>query len=136
MKKSVVFILLIASLLFANYGSLSVSKVNSVYDGDTFRCDIKSVHPLLGANIPVRIANIDTPEIKDKRPAVRKIAFKARDFARHKLLTAKNIRLENVRRGKYFRVVADVYVDNISLGELLLNSRLAKKYSGAQKSNW
>jgi len=48
------------------YGTVTVSKLISVYDGDTFRVDINSLPPILGKNIPVRVAGIDTPEIQGK----------------------------------------------------------------------
>jgi hypothetical protein len=34
------------------YGTVTVSKVTSVYDGDTFRVDIDSLPPIVGKNIP------------------------------------------------------------------------------------
>ena len=37
------------------------------YDGDTCMFTIPGVHPLFGEKISVRIAGIDTPEIKSKR---------------------------------------------------------------------
>ncbi len=36
------------------------------YDGDTCALTIPGVHPLFGEKIAVRIAGIDTPEIKGK----------------------------------------------------------------------
>jgi len=55
---------------------------------------------------------------------------------RSKLANAKEIKLNKLQRGKYFRLVADVMVDGVSLGQELLENELAYKYSGGKKSSW
>jgi len=97
------------------YGTVTVSKVISVYDGDTFRVDIASLPPIVGKNIPIRVNGVDTPEIQGKCKYEKNLALKARDFVRIKLTNAKEIKLTNLQRGKYFRVVANVVVDGVSL---------------------
>ena len=118
------------------YGTVIVSKVISVYDGDTFRVDIDSLPPIVGKNIPIRLNGVDTPEIRGKCKYEKDLAIKARDFVRNKLANAKEIKLNNLQRGKYFRVVADVMVDGVSLEQELLENELAYKYSGGKKSSW
>ena len=118
------------------YGSVTVSKVISVYDGDTFRVNIDSLPPILGKNIPIRLEGVDTPEIQGKCQYEKDLAIKARDFVRSKLDNAKEIMLNNLQRGKYFRIVADVTVDGVSLEKELLENELAYKYSGGKKSSW
>ena len=118
------------------YGTAIVSKVISVYDGDTFRVDIDSLPPIVGKNIPIRLNGVDTPEIRGKCQYEKDLALKARDFVRSKLANAKEIRLTKLQRGKYFRVVADVMIDGESLEQELLNNELAYKYTGGKKSSW
>ena len=118
------------------YGTATVSKVISVYDGDTFRVDIDSLPPIVGKNIPIRLNGVDTPEIQGKCQYEKDLALKARDFVRNKLANAKEIKLSKLQRGKYFRVVADVYVDGVSLEQELLENELAYKYSGSKKTSW
>jgi len=118
------------------YGTVIVSKVISVYDGDTFRVDINSLSPIAGKNIPIRVNGVDTPEIRGKCPYEKKLAYKAKDFVMNKLLKAKKIELKNIQRGKYFRIVADVFVDGVSLEQELLDNGLAYKYSGKKKLGW
>ena len=118
------------------YGSVTVSKVISVYDGDTFRVNIGSLPPIVGKNIPIRLEGVDTPEIQGKCQYEKDLAIKARDFVRSKLDNAKEIMLNNLKRGKYFRIVADVTVDGVSLEKELLENELAYKYSGGKKSSW
>ena len=118
------------------YGTVTVSRVISVYDGDTFRVDIDSLPPIVGKNIPIRLNGVDTPEIRGKCEYEKDLAIKARDFVRNKLANAKEIKLNNLQRGKYFRVVANVIVDGVSLEQELLENELAYKYSGGKKSSW
>jgi len=118
------------------YGAVTVSKVISVYDGDTFRADIDSLPPIVGKNIPIRLNGVDTPEIQGKCQYEKDLALEARDFVRSKLANAKEIKLNKLQRGKYFRLVADVMVDGVSLGQELLENELAYKYSGGKKSSW
>ena len=118
------------------YGTVTVSKVISVYDGDTFRVDIDSFPPIVGKNIPIRLNGVDTPEIQGKCEYEKDLAIKARDFVRNKLANAKEIKLTKLQRGKYFRVVADVMIDGVSLEKQLLENKLAYKYTGGKKSSW
>ena len=62
------FILLISISVQAapQYGTVTVSKVISVYDGDTFRVNIASLPPIVGKNIAIRVNGVDTPEIRGK----------------------------------------------------------------------
>ena len=118
------------------YGTAIVSKVISVYDGDTFRVDIDSLPPIVGKNIPIRLNGVDTPEIRGKCQYEKDLAIKARDFVRNKLANAKEIRLTKLQRGKYFRVVADVMIDGVSLEQELLDNEFAYNYTGGKKSSW
>ena len=140
MKKPSLFIalcLVIFSVQAATeYGTAIVSKVISVYDGDTFRVDVDSLPPIVGKNIPIRLNGVDTPEIQGKCQYEKDLALKARDFVRKKLANAKEINLTKLQRGKYFRVVADVMIDGVSLEQELLENKLAYKYTGGKKSSW
>ena len=118
------------------YGTVTVSKVISVYDGDTFRVNIDSLPPIVGKNIAIRVNGVDTPEIQGKCRYEKNLALKARDFVRNKLANAKEIKLTNLQRGKYFRVVANVLVDGVSLEQELLDNKLAYEYSGGKKLSW
>jgi len=118
------------------YGTAIVSKVISVYDGDTFRVDINSLPPIVGKNISIRLNGVDTPEIQGKCQYEKDLALKARDFVRNKLANSKEIKLTKLQRGKYFRVVADVMIDGVSLEKELLENKLAYKFTGGKKSSW
>lgn len=100
--------------------------------------DIPAVHPLIGKKVSVRVNGVDTAEIKTKDSCEKQASRTARRLAKNLLKNAKRIDLENVKRGKYFRIVADVRVDGKLLSELLIKNKLAVAYSGGtkQKVNW
>ena len=113
------------------YGNIIVSRVGTVIDGDSFKVDIDSWPEIAGKGITVRINGIDTPELRGKCEAEKQLARKAKQFAVEALRSAKVVELRNMKRGKYFRVVADVYLDGGSLSNSLINSGNAviyKKY--------
>jgi len=133
---SALILIVTAAQAEPQYGTVTVSKVNSVYDGDTFRVDINSLPPIVGKNIAIRVNGVDTPEIRGKCQYEKNLALEARDFVRDKLSNAKEIKLTNLQRGKYFRVVANVLVDDVSLEQELLDNKLAYRYDGSRKLSW
>lgn len=118
------------------FGDAFVNEVTSIYDGDTFRCNIEGYPSIIGERIGIRVNGIDTPEMRDKRPHIKKLAQKAKQFAVELLRSSKPIELRNMKRGKYFRIVADVYMGGRSLGEELIHAGLAKPYDGGKKTQW
>ena len=113
-----------------------INKVINVYDGDTFRVNIDEFPPIIGENIAIRILGIDTPEIKGKCQQERQLAIKARDFTRKYLNSGSVISLTDLKRDKYFRILANVYIDGKNLGDALLMQNLAVVYLGKKKFNW
>lgn len=110
--------------------TLSPDQIVEVYDGDTFKIDLPSQHPLFGDDISIRVFGIDTPELKGSSDKVKALAYKAKNRTRELLSDAKTIELKNPQRGKYFRVVAEVWIDGESFAEKLKGEGLAKDYDG------
>jgi len=106
-----------------------VEKVNSVYDGDTFRCDLKYPPAIGYKDIPIRIRGVDCPEIRGGDEFQQICAKKARQFTELVLSNGKEITLRNIARGKYFRILADVDVDGQDLAKLLLDNGFAQPYN-------
>ncbi len=132
-------ILVVCVLLFSSParadGCMPVELVR-VVDGDTIVVNINGWPPIIGFNIGVRVAGCDTPELRDKRPGIREKAFQAKRFVSSLLAEAKVVELRNIRRGKYFRLVADVYADGRNISSILINSGLAHPYDGGTRSSW
>ena len=113
-----------------------INEVINVYDGDTFRVNIDEFPPIIGENIAIRILGIDTPEINGNCQKERQLAIKARDFTRKYLNSGSVISLTDLKRDKYFRILANVYIDGKNLGDALLMQNLAVVYLGKKKFNW
>ncbi len=118
------------------YGEGAVKNLISVYDGDTFKANLYGFPPIVGDTVSIRILGIDTPEIRGSSPDNKVLAIKAREMARRMLEEAHIIKLKNMQRGKYFRILANVYADTINVGDSLIRGGLAKPYDGGTKSQW
>ncbi len=119
------------------YGQATVANLISVYDGDTFKVNIHNYPAIIGENISIRINGIDTPEIRNKDEFLKAKAYEARDFAYKLLSSAQKITLKNMQRGKYFRIIADVILDDtIDLAQELIKARLAQPYDGGPRPSW
>ena len=119
-----------------SYGYVQVDELVSVYDGDTFKVNIKSWPDIVGKKLGVRVNGIDTPEIRGTRGKLKLMAYEAREEVRTILGNSDSIFLTNMQRGKYFRVVADVIVDGNDLAQMLMDKGLAKEYHGGTKPVW
>ena len=134
-------VLLVTSFIIAakqqqSYGHIFVDEIIRVYDGDTFYCNVSQWPDILGENIGIRINGIDTPEMRGSPPEIKALANLAKAIVYDRLTTAETVILKNIKRGKYFRVVADVEYDGKDLAEELIKAGLAKKYDGGTKSPW
>ncbi|MFK7823740.1 MAG: thermonuclease family protein [Oligoflexales bacterium] len=108
------------------------------YDADTITFNIPDVHPLVGERISIRVKGIDTPEIRTKDQCEKDLAFKGRLFVKGMMESAERIDLLNIKRGKYFRIVADVIADGKSVAEEIRKNKLGYFYNGGTKKkvNW
>ncbi len=144
------FIFIIIILKFSSYvfaedkncfhddNNLRCVKYIKNYDGDTITFNISNVHPLLGKKINVRVLGIDTPELKTLNVCEKDKARSAKKLVNTLLKKANRIDLENIKRDKYFRILADIKFDGKSLKEILIKNNLAYGYFGKAKitQNW
>jgi micrococcal nuclease len=110
-------------------------RVIKVYDADTITIASKLPYessPMY--RLSVRLNGIDTPEIKGKgiSDEEKEAAKLARDFVAN-LVFNKFVRLENIASEKYGRILADVYIGDVHLNEILIRQRYAVKYDGGTK---
>ena len=130
MKYLIIFLLPIIS--WANCGNNSTDfcnvKFDRVYDGDTFYVTVPKLHKLFRRNLGVRVNGIDTPELRGKTTFEKEMARTSRAVAQNFLSNAKKIDLLNCKKGKYFRIVCDVYADGESMEEKMLKDGGAKPY--------
>ena len=143
MKPFVKIVVLLVSLIFCNalqsyaesYGDYQGAIYLKNYDGDTIRFNLPLYPPIAGKDIRVRVNGIDTPEIKGKCKKEKYEAQQARDMVADILKDAEKITLKNMKRGKYFRIAADVIIDGENLADMLIEAGMAIKYDGRKKNH-
>jgi micrococcal nuclease len=113
------------------YGAVYVKS----YDGDTITLDLPRLHPIIGDKISIRVNGIDTPEIKGKCEKEKYDAKQAKEMVADILKYAEQIALKNMKRGKYFRIAADVIVDGEGLADVLIEAGMAVRYDGGRKAH-
>jgi endonuclease YncB( thermonuclease family) len=109
--------------------------VIKVYDGDTIT--IAANVTLNGINynlyrFPIRIRGIDAPEMASKNEDEKEIALIAKNTLNNLILNHR-IQLKNIGSEKYGRILADVYFNNQSIGDIMLNKKLCVSYTGKKK---
>jgi endonuclease YncB( thermonuclease family) len=129
-------LLLSFSAMAKDYGSVTVNQVTSIYDADTFRVDIAGYPPIVGEHMSIRVLGVDAPELRGKCQLEKDKARAAKQFTVGLLRSAETIELHNMQRGKYFRILADVYIDGSSLADLLINAGHARVYDGGKRGGW
>lgn len=111
-------------------------KVIGILDGDTVSV---LVHVWIGQQIEtsVRIAGIDTPEIKGKCEKERNMALAARGEL-EKLLESGDIILSAIKLEKYAgRVLANAFTtEGVNIADYLIGKGLARPYQGKKRAGW
>lgn len=117
-------IALLAAALAACLAQDLSGPVVRVVDGDTI------IVRLEGTSEHVRYIGIDTPEMDDERPAVRRRAAAARE-ANARLVGGRRVRLEldAERRDRYGRLLAYVWIGDTLVNEVLVRAGHAAPYT-------
>ena len=113
--------LLLSSFIYYNVCKEYNAYVKYIYDGDTITVDID-----LGFGISkedkIRLARINAPEMKGvERPD----GIISRDALRE-LIDKKTIRFEDLGRGKYGRIIGEVYFGTINISDWLVANSYAE----------
>lgn len=126
-----IILLLFTSTIYSSESINLDTKVISVYDGDTFTIEKKDI---TNKNYKVRIRDIDTPELGWRGKCIEEnIASKnAKEYLEQNILN-KQIKLINLGTDKYGRLLADVYLNNINIGQELVNKHYAVIYKITDK---
>lgn len=108
-----------------------------IFDGDTFSAGIKLENGVV-VSVRVRILGIDTPEIHGECESEIIVATKARKRLEQLLPTGSSVELSNIKDDKYLgRIDAKVKLsDGRDVSEIMLNEKLARKYTGGKRQKW
>ena len=129
-----VFVLAFPFLSSANY--FHDVSVDRVIDGDTVVISIPNLPEIFGKKISIRLAGIDTPEMRAKCPYEKGLAIRAKDRLEGLLMKARVVSVDDARRGKYFRILGKVLADGENVAATLIEEGLAVTYSGGRKRDW
>ena len=105
--------------------------ISRVYDGDTLYINLPGLPAVFGEDLGIRLSGVDTPELRSRcKPEAAKSRERlygqyVRDKLSEKIMEAQSIRIFNVSRGSFFRVVADVEVDGVLINQWLLDNHYA-----------
>lgn len=114
-----------------------VEHVVRVHDGDTLTVDLRDCAiEVLCKRVSVRIAGIDTPEMTDHRSEIKLMAIRAKVELLALVAPPHTVRLIGARRDKYFRLLAGLESDGVSVAQRLLDAGLAKPYAGTGPKPW
>lgn len=113
------------------------AEVLRVVDGDTV---LVTAHIWLGQRVEtlVRMAGIDTPELRGRCADEKTLAQRARTLVESRLPPGARVRLHNVATGKFAgRIVARLFTeDGEDLAHTLIAAGLARPYDGGQRTPW
>ena len=109
-----------------------VSRIHSVYDGDTCTLDIDLGMNIIRKKEKVRLYGIDTPELRGVSDEEKERGRQARDWLYEQLDEAKEvlIRTYKDKEGKYGRLLGELLADGKNLNKALVEQGMAKKYYG------
>ncbi|MEO7863254.1 MAG: thermonuclease family protein [Nitrospirales bacterium] len=114
-----------------------VAVFHGCYDGDTCTVSLPPGIPsLFGDHITVRLAGIDTPEMKGICEEGKTLARQAQALAQKLMVHAVKIELLEPRRDKYFRILARVLADGQEVAQERVKAGLARPYDGGKKERW
>ncbi|MDA0065055.1 hypothetical protein OFS07_01995 [Brachyspira hyodysenteriae] len=99
MKKLFILLLIFNIAYSKTYrGEITDFELVRVRDGDTFVINIKGIPEVFGKEIAIRIRGIDTPELDDRRKAIKDIAYRAKFELEDLLYSSKKIVLYDLGR--------------------------------------
>jgi len=154
MKRRIMFSLMAALALSSavmapaqaddDFGSYTVApaEITEIYDGDTIFLDNPAWPAFAGHHIGVRLKGDDSPErhshcaVPAAKAAEEAKAMQARQLLVTTIQGGKVIELHHVGRDKYFRILAELWVDGKNVSDLLIGQGLAVSYHGEKKVGW
>ena len=113
-----------------------VKSLVKIVDGDTFDCDIDLGFSVVLAKQRIRLMGIDTWESRTRDKKEKAKGMLAKAFTKELLENAKEITLKSHGKGKYGRVLGEVYCDDKCLNEELKTYGHAYEYFGGKKKKF
>jgi endonuclease YncB( thermonuclease family) len=122
--------------------TIEAHDVDRVYDGDTFYITLNGLPPVFGDELPIRVGGVDTPELRSRceteelKEREKALGREAAELTRQLLAEATEIRLVDLERGSFFRVVARIWIDGQALDDRLIDAGLGARTYGDDGVDW
>ena len=102
------------------------AKIVSVYDGDTCRADIYLGFGVVLKSKTIRLANIDTAELRKEEKTLANAAKERLS----ELILGKEVSIQTIkdRTGKYGRIIGTIFLGGQNVNEMLVSEGLASRY--------
>ena len=110
-------------------------KCVKVYDGDTITVIFKPFEQTSFYKFRIRLYGIDTPELRTKNKKEKEFGKQVRDFLKEKILD-KVVTVSCLDFDKYGRLLVELFINDESINNWLIDKGYAKKYDGGKKSPW
>ena len=103
-----------------------------VVDGDTIVCNIDLGFDVVLSEQFIRLAGIDAPESRCRRPIEKKLGLLAKE--RLEEILKGTFKFKSLGKGKFGRILGIPYVDNVDVCSTLINEGHAVEYEGGKKT--
>ena len=108
------------------------AKIVHVYDGDTVHAVFSLPNSSTIHKYKLRLAHIDTPELKSKNKKEVKKALEAKKVVEKKILD-KIVYMEIDGEDKYGRLLGNIDINGLCLNKYLVDQKYAYTYEGGTK---
>lgn len=131
---------LILLLLLLPLSSIAEEKIKilRVIDADTILVSAPFMPPPLKKQMPMRLSNVDTPNIKRWANCGREayLGDEAKTYVETLIKNSKTQEIKIVGYDKYGRWLGQIFLDGKSISDSLLEKQLARPYYGGKKKSW
>lgn len=113
-------------------------KILRVIDADTILVSAPFMPPPLKKQMPMRLSNVDTPNVKRWANCGKEamIGDEAKAYVESLVKNSKTQEVKIVGYDKYGRWLGQIYLDGKSISESLIEKKYAKPYFGGKKESW
>ncbi len=111
--------------------------ITKVVDGDTVDVDIDLGFAVVLKKQRVRLYEIDTPESRTRDLEEKKFGLASKKYLQDKLENATNIYLKSHDKGKFGRILGELFIDDnsVSVNMQMVDDHHAVYYYGQNKSD-
>jgi len=132
-----ILLLILLTLPFCSNADEQI-KILRVIDADTILVSAPFMPAPLKKQMPMRLSNVDTPNIKRWANCGREafLGETAKKYVEDLIKKSENQQVKIVGYDKYGRWLGQIYLDGKSISDSLIEKNLARQYYGGKKLSW